>query len=97
MKATDIVLASATSPIIKGPTAPPMGVIISSDEARLVSGPKSLSESAKIVGNMMLSNTYINTKAPNESTPILSTTANVVINVPMAQTRKLVRWQRVAL
>lgn len=48
--------ASATMPIRSVPTAPPNGVIISSDDAILVFSPRPLTDMAKIVGNIIASN-----------------------------------------
>ena len=56
IKEKDIVVWSATYPIISGPTAPPTGDIIKNEEARFVCLPNPLKERAKIVGNIIASN-----------------------------------------
>ena len=66
MNDKDILLLSATYPINTGPIAPPTGDIIKKEEARLVLFPNPFKDMAKIVGNMMASNTYTKNKATNE-------------------------------
>ena len=61
MNDKDILLLSATYPINTGPIAPPTGDIIKKEEARLVLFPNPFKDMAKIVGNMMASNTYTKT------------------------------------
>lgn len=55
MKAADIETASATRAMRVVPTAPPSGVIISSEDAIFVESPSPFTEIAKIVGNMIAS------------------------------------------
>ena len=71
MNDKDILLLSATYPINTGPIAPPTGDIIKKEEARLVLFPNPFKDMAKIVGNMMASNTYTKNKAINEIFPKL--------------------------
>ena len=85
MNDKDILLLSATYPINTGPIAPPTGDIIKKEEARLVLFPNPFKDMAKIVGNMMASNTYTKNKAINEIFPKLQTIRKVAITVPKAQ------------
>ena len=77
MNDKDILLLSATYPINTGPIAPPTGDIIKKEEARLVLFPNPFKDMAKIVGNMMASNTYTKNKATNEIFPKLQTIRKV--------------------
>lgn len=88
MNDKDILLLSATYPINTGPIAPPTGDIIKKEEARLVLFPNPFKDMAKIVGNMMASNTYTKNKATNEIFPKLQTIRKVAATVPKAQYSK---------
>ena len=85
MNDNDILLLSATYQINTGPIAPPTGDIIKKEEARLVLFPNPFKDMAKIVGNMMASNTYTKNKATNEIFPKLQTIRKVAATVPKAQ------------
>ena len=85
MNDKDILLLSATYPNNTGPIAPPTGDIIKKEEARLVLFPNPFKDMAKIVGNMMASNTYTKNKATNEIFPKLQTIRKVAATVPKAQ------------
>ena len=82
-KAQCIAIWSPTQPMSNGPTAPPTGVIIRKDEALLVWLPNPLNDKAKIVGNMIASKAYPQSKADNEKYPTSSNTRSVVATVPV--------------
>ena len=66
--------------MIAGNTAPPMIAITMSDDPRLVSGPRFLMPSAKIVGNMMEWKNPINTTAQTGTIPFARTKAERMAN-----------------
>ena len=71
---------SPIHPIANGPIAPPTTLIINIDEARSVSPPRREIDRAKIVGNMMLSNTYHTMTAHFDNTPS-GDMANIIVAV----------------
>ena len=57
MNDKDILLLSATYPINTGPIAPPTGDIIRKDDRQLLPPRHQFHDMAKLVGNMIASNT----------------------------------------